>query len=230
MYSISFNGIDCLQYGIIPVRRPSIPAPELRVTETTIPGRDGVLTETDGTYSPITIPIEFNFMRGDRNWGNVFRQAKKWLRGSGWLILSDDLLYQYKVYYCKIADTERTSRRIGTFTAEFVCDPYTYVRDGQKEYASDDVTDNPYSVSHPTYILSGSGACTLTVNGKTMQATVNGKMTIDTELMIAYNADGVNQNNLLTGDYEDLYLQEGENTISATSGFTMSVIPNWRVL
>ena len=63
-----------------------------------------------------------------------------------------------------------------------------------------------------------------------MQATVNGKMTIDTDLMIAYNADGVNQNNLLTGDYEDLYLQEGTNAISLTSGFSVSVIPNWRVL
>ena len=230
MYDIMYNGDTCSKYGIIPVRRPSVPAPEIRVTETEIPGMDGVLIENDNTYAPITIPVEFNFLVPEDKWMDAYRKAKRWLTGSGWLMLGDDQEYMYKVYYCRITDTERTSRRLGNFTAEFVCHPYAFVVDGQQEYDASDVKYNPYMVSHPIYIISGSGACTLTVNGKTMTATVNQQITIDTDRMIAYNAQMVNQSSLLTGDYEDLYLQEGDNTITVSTGFTLKIIPNWRVL
>ena len=63
-----------------------------------------------------------------------------------------------------------------------------------------------------------------------MQATVNGNITIDTDRMISYNDQMVGQNTAVTGDYEDLYLQEGDNTISVSTGFTLSIIPNWREL
>ena len=80
-------------------------------------------------------------------------------------------------------DTERTSRRLGKFTAEFTCDPYSYLVSGQQSYSVDDVLYNPYMISHPIYRISGTGSCTLTVNGNTMQATVNGNITIDTDRM-----------------------------------------------
>ena len=48
--------------------------------------------------------------------------------------------------------------------------------------------------------------------------------------MIAYRTDGTMQNTSLTGDYEDLYLIEGENKVSITSGFVLKIIPNWRYL
>lgn len=230
MYNIYFNGICCEQYQIIPTRRPSVPAPERRIREIEISGRDGILTESEGDYSPITIPVEFNFLASPETWMGVFRKAKKWLRGSGWLILGDDPCYTYKVLYSRITDTERTCRTIGNFTAEFVCDPYAYIADGQKEKAISEVTYNPYATSHPIYKIRGSGTATLTVNGKAMKATVSGEITIDTDRMIAYNASGVSQNTALSGDYEDLHLLEGDNTIAVTSGFTVTVIPNWREL
>lgn len=230
MYDIEYNGRSGRSYGIIPVRRPSVPAPEPRVTETEIPGRDGALIETDGAYELIEIPIEFNFLRPPDQWMGVYHEAKKWLSGSGWLKLGDYQSDLYKVLYIRIADTERASRRLGKFTAEFVCDPYAYIADGQKEKAISEVEYNPYATSHPIYKIKGSGTATLTVNGKIMKATVSGEITIDTDRMIAYNASGVGQNTALSGDYEDLYLIEGDNTITVTSGFTVTVIPNWREL
>lgn len=230
MYSIYYNRENCEKYGIIPVRRPSVPAPEMRVTETEIPGRDGVLIETDHTYSPITISVEMNFLAPKSKWMETFRAAKRWLTGNGWLMLGDDKEYMYKVYYCRITDTERTSWRLGKFTAEFVCDPYSYAVIGQKEYDYTEILKNPYMISHPIYKITGSGVCTLTVNGNQMKATVNKKIMIDTDRMIAYNADGTNQSNLISGDYEELYLLEGNNTISITSGFQLTVKPNWRAL
>lgn len=230
LYNISFKGDSCANYGIIPVRRPSVPAPEIRVEETQIPGMDGTLVETDGAYNNIVIPVEFNFLVPSDKWMAAYRRAKRWLTGSGNLILGDDQEYFYKVLYCNITSAERTSRRLGNLEAEFTCYPYAFLVSGQIKYAPAEVEYNPYMVSHPVYIITGSGGCDLTVNGNKMDVTVNQEITIDTDRMVAYNDEMVNQSNLLSGNYEDLYLLEGQNTISITDGFNLSVIPNWRVL
>ena len=182
MYDISFNDVKASSIGILPVRRPGIPAPEPRLEEITIPGRDGSLISLDGlngeiTYNSITINVEFNFWAKPHRWAEVFRAAKKWIKGSGNLILGDDTSFFYKVLSCKISDSERTSLRIGTFTAEFLCDPYLYVKDGQREMSIADVLYNPYALSKPIYLITGE-----------------------------------------------------ENSTSITSGFSLSIIPNWRCL
>lgn len=229
MYSIEFNEKNCLEYRILVVRRPSVPAPEKRYESITVPGRDGALLETDGFYDPIAIPVEFNFMTKPDLWAYTFRSAKQWLTGSGKLVLSDDPEFYYKCMNCAITDSERASRKLGRFTAEFLCDPYMYLATGDEPIDSPETLENYYAVSHPDYILTGSGSCTVAVNGKELQAVVNGTLTINTDLMIAYNQDGVSQNNLITGDYEDLYLLPGVNTISVT-GAELKMVPHWRCL
>lgn len=230
MYEVSFKDGKSTDYRILPIKRPNIPAPEKRVSEITIPGRDSVLLQEDGTYKPIVIPIEFNFMSAPDEWSDTYRKAKKWLSGSGELIFSDDPDYYYRAILCKITDSERISRQIGTFTAEFTCLPHMYIRDGKNPKEVKDILSNPYEKSQPIYLITGNGTCTLTVNGKTMNATVGQNLTIDTERMIAYRADGDLMNTSVSGDYEDLYLNPGENTVSISSGFGLKVIPNWRCL
>lgn len=235
MYDISFNEVRASSIGILPVRRPGVPAPESRFEEITIPGRDGSLISFDGVngeiiYNSITISVEFNFWAKPYRWAEVFRAAKKWIKGSGDLILGDDTSFFYKVLSCKISESERTSLRIGTFTAEFLCDPYLYVKDGQREMGIADVLYNPYALSKPIYLITGEGMCTLTVNEKSMTANVGQNLTINTDLMLAYRQDGTMMNTAVTGDYEDLWLNPGENSISITSRFSLSIIPNWRCL
>ena len=229
-FSVIYNDVSSASFGILPVTRPDIPAPEIRVEEIEVPGRDGVLIETDNCYGTITIPVEFNFLTRPSTWQDVYRKAKKWIRGNGKLWFSDDPEFFYKVLYCKIIDTERTTKRLGNFKVEFTCDPYCYVMRGTSEYPVSDVLYNPYAVSHPTYKITGNGSCILTVNGKNMAATVGQNLTIDTDLMLAYRTDGSIMNGLVTGNYEDLFLIEGNNQISITSGYELSVIPNWREL
>lgn len=230
MYNISFNGKTGKEFHLIPVRRPSVPAPEMRVEETEVPGMDGTLTEIDGTYENIVIPVEFNFLVPPDQWMDAYRKAKRWLTGTGELILGDDQEYYYKVLFCNITSTERTSRRLGNFEVEFTCFPYAFLVSGKNEYSISEVEYNPYMLSHPIYKIAGSGSCDLTVNGNTMDITVNQDITIDTDRMIAYNSEMTNQSTLISGYYEDLYLQEGQNEISITSGFNLTVIPNWRTL
>ena len=230
MFSVSFNGITDMESGVLAVRRPSIPAPVKVYEEIIIPGRDGALYVDQGRYEPIVIPVEFNFMSRPSEWGNRYREAQKWLSGSGELTFSDDQYHFYRVYYAEITDTERTSRRIGTFTAEFHCDPYAYLISGKEEMEKSAVEYNPYEICHPTYIITGEGMCGLAVNGKSMTANISGSLSIDTENMEAVNGSGQNRNTSVNGDYEDLWLNPGNNTIGISSGFQLGIIPNWREL
>lgn len=227
-YSIVFNGGRCEDYGIHPVTRPDIPVTQRDIELLTIPGKSGILTKDNKRYGPIEIPVEFNFSTGQEEWNLAFRNAKRWLSGSGKLEFSDDPDYFYKVFHTGISDSEREMRRIGRFKANFTCDPFSYLKDGRREYDISEVLHNPYSIAHPVYRITGEGVCYLTVNNKSMRANVGQNLTIDTDRMIAFREDGTISNTAVSGDYEDLYLQEGDNQISITSGFDLKVIPNWR--
>lgn len=230
MFTISFKGKSCLEYKVFPSRRPDIPIPKKRINEIEIAGRDGILTETVGDYEQIIIPVEFNFREAAEIWNTTYRNIKKWLSGNGILEFSDDRNFCYKVLYITFKNEKRKMRKIGAFTAEFICDPYSYFKTGQETMESESARVNPGDVCHPIYKITGEGMCTLTVNGKSMTANVGQNLTIDTELMLAYRKDGTLNNAAVTGNYEDLYLNPGENAISISPGFDLKIIPNWRCL
>jgi hypothetical protein len=48
--------------------------------------------------------------------------------------------------------------------------------------------------------------------------------------MIAYRTDGTMMNTSVSGDYEEMWLRAGENDVAITSGFTLTVIPRWRIM
>ena len=109
-------------------------------------------------------------------------------------------------------------------------DGLKYLINGMNEYDISEINKNPYLMSKPIYKIKGEGICTISVNGKTVKANVGQNLTIDTELMIAYREDGTMNNTAITGDYESLYLPEGDLSVTATSGFDVKIIPNWRCL
>lgn len=110
----------------------------------------------------------------------------------------------------------------------FTCDPYMYRIDGTIPYAITDarIRSNPYEECHPAYVLTGNGTKTLVVNGNEATIEVNGTTIVDTDRMITYTQSDLKLRNArLSGNYEDLYLKKGENTIS---GNNVTIIPNWR--
>ena len=231
-YDVQYNGTKGGEIGILVVQRPDIPAPEKRYSTYEIPDRDGTLYVNDNTIADIEIEVEFNFMGEPEEWFSLFRTAKGWLmnRSEGKLVFLDDPDYFYKVKRVQIETAERICYEIGRFIARFVCAGCQYLEAGTQEYTPQQAAENPYYLSHPVYKITGEGMCTLTVNGKTMTANVGQNITIDTERKVSYRQDGTVQNTEVTGWYEDLYLMSGTNTISVTSGFDLSVIPNWRSL
>lgn len=227
LFNVSFNGKSCLDVGLLVKTRPNIPAPEPIYDPIVIPGRDGVLMPGDIRYDPLIIDVEFNFMTPAANlWADAYRRARKWLHGPGNLQMSDDEDFFYKVYMVSIIDSERTSKRIGEFTASFYCDPWQYYNAGAKEYAAEDAKINPGAVSHPIYHVIASGDFTLTVNGSKFSG--NGETYIDTDLMLAYNSNKEVVNSQTIGDFDSLYLQEGTNNFSISGG-ELYITPRWRV-
>lgn len=226
-FYITYNDVTNESFGIKVVRRPAIPAPEPVYEPYTIPGRDGVLMPAEVTYAPIEIDVELNFMSSaPDSWGNTYRQLKKWLSGSGQLSFSDDSGWFYKVYSASVIESERTSRRIITCTAHFVCDPYNYATSGQSSQSGTNLTlQNDYAKSHPIYTMTGSG--TLTVNGNTFG--VPRAAVIDTDkLLVTDRENGDIINSETTGNIENLFLNSGSNSITST--VTVQVVPNWRSL
>lgn len=230
MFYVLFRGVSCREHGLIVTDRPDISAPVKNVELIEIPGRTEKLTLDNKRYEEIRISVEFNFLTKADEWNEKFRRAKKWLSGSGELEFSDDADYFYKVYYAEMGTCEREMKRIGRFKAEFVCEPFSYLKSGKREYDKPEVLYNLYHESHPIYKITGEGVCDLTVNGCKMRANIGQNLVIDTERMMAYRTDGTMNNTAVSGDYQDLYLKEGENRIEITSGFRLKVIPNWRSL
>lgn len=232
MYEIIRNGHTNTEIGILVRERPSIPSAEYNYTEVKIPGRDGSIFKEDGTVSDITITVPFTFAEKSQRWQERFRTARRWLmrKDDTELILSDELEYFYHVKHTKINAAERQVKEVGEFEVEFTCEGYRYRTDGKAEYTPEEVFYNPYDRSRPVYLITGEGECILQVNGSQMKANVGQNLVIDTDRLMAYRKDGELMNTSVYGDYAELHLLPGENTVYISRGFDLKVIPNWRCL
>ena len=87
-------------------------------------------------------------------------------------------------------------------------------------------------VSKPVISITGSGTINLSVNGYEVLVIELGEdattITIDTANMEAYNQNTSElMNRSVTGDYDNLYLNAGSNTISWTGTITQIQITNY---
>ena len=230
MWKIEFNKNTNRDFDLL-ATRPNMPCTSFKKEFINIPGRDGSLCINSKQIEDISISIKFHFVCGRNEWQEKFRLAKKWLLSGGKeLVFDDDRGYFYKVKNVTIGTAERKVKQVGEFEVQFLCDGAQYLEDGKYEIECSKVGYNPGIFSKPIYKITGEGVCTLSVNDKSMIANVSGNIIIDTELMLAYREDGTSQNTAVKGNYEELYLQEGDNVITVSEGFECKVIPRWRCL
>lgn len=230
-YFILFNGKTSLDVNLKVESRPSKPSPVKRYEEIEVPGRDGLLYRDKG-YGDIEIPIAFNFISNNPNqWDKDFRKIKKWLLGNedSTIRFSDDLEVFYKVNKVTIETPERIIRRFGRLKVVFTCEPYIYYIDGKEEIKLERKIINSDLIARPIYRVIGEGILTLTINGKSIKVNVGQELIIDTDKGLCYR-DNVINNVALKGNYEDMYLLEGDNTFNWNSGFSIYITPNWRCL
>lgn len=230
-YHILYAGESNLDHELKVVKRPNISAATARVKVKEIPGREADLTDESDSYDDVPIPVPFNYLASPDRWGEVYRGAILWLRKKGVLQFSDDLSVFRKVRYVTIGENTRDLKKLGTFTATFMCLPGEYFVSGQEFITvADGHMYNAYSKAKPVYEISGDGTCDLTINGVVIQAKVDGLLTIDADRRKAYSETGERKNTSLSGDYDDMALLPGANSIAVSKGFTLRVQPNWRVI
>lgn len=231
MHDLEYAGMLGSTYKVFATDLISSPAAEPNLEEVKLSGRNGTIYRWDGTYKSTQIKIPFNYIGPSDRWDDRWRAIKQWLSARNTkLRFSHDSNFFYKITYTSLDENERTTERIGNFTATFnTFDGLQYLMSGQMEYPYKEVEWNPYIECHPTYKITAEGMCELNVNGKIMTANVGQNLTIDTDRMIAYRSDGTLNNTKVSGNYEDLYLKPGENSIEFTGG-TLVVVPNWRCL
>ena len=226
---ITYNEVPGSNYNVYLYGYPEFSGCEKKYNTYPIQGRYGELVSSDNYMTNKIINCVFSILGSEYH--QIIRKMKlEWLKGTGTLVFSDQEDAFYKVLKINYGDMERQIRNYGTFSVEFVCDPYSYLKSGntQINFPSQSITNN-YDISHPLYYVSGTGVCTITINGKEFEANVSGSMYIDSDLMISYR-DNQNMSTFVTGDYENLWLQNGVNTLSITNGFTAMITPRWRCL
>lgn len=220
-----------LDYGIRFLEFPIFKYGEENIKNVEIPGKQGTLSIHTRTYSDTIITNVLEFESSSLAEYNVKLQGiKDWLYKTKKVKYTDAEDFFYIVKEVEISEIKRIYGYFGNIKVLFRCDPMAYFECGCYEKSLSESFFNPGIFSQPIYQISGEGMCTITVNGKEMTANISDNLTIDTELMIAYREDRTLTNTAVSGNYEDLYLQEGENTITVTDGFECKVIPRWRCL
>lgn len=230
MLDIQYNGIRSSSLKVFAKEYPNIAPAQRAYKEIQVPGIDGIFLQDEGRFESTEIPILMNYIGPERKWHERWTMIQDWLSKTNCeLILSDDSNYYYRVSRVNLSENGRKGRRIGDFTATFVTkDGLRYLRTGKHKYDLKDLTWNPGETAFPDYYISGVGTCMLSVNGKGFEVKINGAVIVDTERHLIYEPNKTIVNNLGKGDFENLYLEHGQNEISASKDFDAKAIPHWR--
>ena len=230
MLDIQYNDIRSSSLKAFIKERPSIPAAKRAYREIEVPGVNGTYLQDEGRFESTEIAVPMNYIGPEDKWSKRWRKIQNWLSGTnGELVFSDNPDYYYRIARVNLSDNEHKGRRIGDFTATFITkDGLEYLRSGKEKYDLKDLSWNPGEVAFPDYFISGIGVCTISVNGNVFEVKLNGSVILDTERRLIYLPDKTIVNNIGKGDFENLYLQPGQNTISVSKGFVVKAIPHWR--
>lgn len=236
MFNIFYNGEDSRNRYCEIVERPRIPSPHKRMEEVTVPGRNGALHITDGTYEEIAINISMNFKSGgDEDFYRVLRVIKLWLygEGDGKLRFSDMDGKFYKVNHIDMSEIERDNNSVGRFTATFYCEPYIYLDEGEEEIElnTSSIYQNNYECEPIYYLSVGRNGAVIQIvgqNGVRFPHMTENTVIIDTALGLAYDEDG----NMVEveGDIASLKMPKGTVRFSVLSYVGGRFIPRWREL
>lgn len=243
MFDMIYNGRTCREMAVAVTTRPSIPAPQMRGEWVDV-GADGSLLVTDGTYDNIEIEVQLNFVCPRDKVGAQYRRLKAWIQGQGELSFTDDLDVYYRVKAAGVSDFSRRTKRGADVSVLFICDPYTYFREGKNpvvnSYTNRTISlFNPGAVAKPLYHIYGGAdylPAGIKVNdGEWFYLYTATDIYLDTERMMVYSGDGESLNASTKGDLATLWLPHGSNNIGvqaagAGAAAKVEITPRWRTL
>ena len=231
-YFVAINNQNSLEVtGLYISKLPPISKPLQRTNIEEIDGRDGDIVTTLG-YSAYDKEMEIGLF-GDYNIDEII----SFFTQEGTITFSNepDKYYKFKI----INDINfEEFQRFKTATVVFHCQPFKFsTTEGTRTFTTFPsntvvICNNGNVYSKPTLTLTGSGTINLSLNGVQVAvvALANEGETIEIDLdkLEAYNpATKVLKNRQVTGDYENLYLKVGNNTISWTGTITSVKLKNY---
>lgn len=231
--TITFKGTSSGAFPLTITEPPQVVHSELITEEYQIPGRDGVLYGSNPYRGSAQISVKMALKTSQAITSNVsayktaYRQVMQWLQGTGNLVIGDSQDSFYEVQKIEISTDQRIVLQYGKLEVTFTVYPFEFLNTGNTAVSSYSSLVNDGDECAPLYRITGTGSGSLTVNGHTMTFSANtGELYIDIRRKIAYNANGVNQNSVISGDYDDMRLQHGTNSISVSGG-SLRVYPKW---
>ena len=232
-----FRGIDSRDIGVVVEDMFDVHRPKRNVQAIQVPGRDGRLTQDDGTYDTYTISGRVNCF------GVPLSDVYAWLSGSGDLILGDEPTRSIRA--SAIAQIKNTRFRCDgcydSLQVSFDCQPFRYHVEQAEGANGIILTSSPATITNPgTYksaprlAIEGTGTVTLAIGTQVMQLTdLEDGVIIDTELCECFDLTGsmlLNSKVTLLGDTFPV-LAPGANIVSWTGAVTkVTVEPRWRDL
>lgn len=208
--------------GLIITSLPPVTKPKIRYTAEEIDGVDGdVINKLGyGAYDKtFTIGLSYNYNVDD---------VIEYLNTEGQITFSNEPDKYYNFTTLNQIDFEKLIR-FKTAKITIHVQPFKYSTiESTKNYdfTSDNqsliVRNNGNIYSKPIITLFGNGTIELSLNGKQVFTIVlNGSMVLDTQSQNAYDPSTLDfLNRYVTGDFKNLYLSVGKNTISWTGNIT----------
>ena len=230
---IIINGQSSLELnGLIISELPPITKPMQRVMAEEIDGRDG----------DIVTPLGFSAYDKEIVIGLYdeydIDEVIDFFNQSGKITFSNEPDKYYNFAQYNGIDFEKLVR-FKTATVGFHCQPFKYaLNEGEQTFDfSSSATSGELSIrnngnypSRPQIKLTGSGTVNLSINGAQVMVINmigNPVIILDATEMNAYSPDNMLLNRQVTGNYDNLVLKSGKNTISYTGSLTEIAVNNY---
>lgn len=228
---IELNGKSSAEInGLLIQELPPISKPKMRTQIDTIDGRAGdIVTQLGFAAYDKTIEIG---LYGDFDLDDVI----SYFNSSGQVVFSNEPDKYYNYQILDQIDFQRLIR-FRTAKVKMHVQPFKYSSvEGTKTFTS--FTNNQITIknngnyfSKPIITITGTGTINLSLNGEqvlVIDMSNASSIVLDTANMEAYNpSDQSLLNRDVTGDYNNLYLNVGSNTISWTGTITEIDIENY---
>lgn len=231
---IIINGVSSKHInGLLIQSLPPISKPRIRTSVEEIDGRDGDIVTTLG-YAAYDKPITIG-LKGDYNVDDVI----EYFNTSGKIIFSNEIdkYYNFAIYdtidFNKLIRFKTANINLHVQPFKYSVDepPIIYNNTGQQTLTNISVRNTGNIYSKPKLTITGSNTITVYVNNtqifRIALAATGEKIVIDAAEMNATDGEGNYLNRQVTGDYDNLRLATGVNTLRVTGAFTSVTVENY---
>lgn len=224
METIIFNNKNALEdFKIWISKEYELPFIVEEIEEIPIEGKSGVLTRKTGVYPDIKISLELTVI-DIIDYRPLIRKITKWLTEieDNKLIFTSYREKHFKVKKVTIGNITKDIINCGSFTVEFLCNPFYYSNsEGWETIKSNAVVFNEGDISSkPNLLLEGvSGNISIMINDREIQFKgVTGAININSELFRATDGNGQSLTSKMTGNFPVLDIGNNKITFTGTIG------------